>query len=91
MPAGGEQRSIKDEMAGAKFLRTQATVDPKKIGLWGGFGRKCRFLARTRAQAWLRSARNYKSHIMRLDQTESALCQVLWRRKDVLALDCVQP
>jgi dipeptidyl aminopeptidase/acylaminoacyl peptidase len=26
----------KDVMAGAKFLQGQATVDPKKIGLWGG-------------------------------------------------------
>jgi len=26
----------KDVVAGAKFLQSQATVDPKKIGLWGG-------------------------------------------------------
>jgi dipeptidyl aminopeptidase/acylaminoacyl peptidase len=26
----------KDVLAGAKFLQGQATVDPKKIGLWGG-------------------------------------------------------
>jgi dipeptidyl aminopeptidase/acylaminoacyl peptidase len=26
----------KDVMAGAKFLESQPTVDPKKIGLWGG-------------------------------------------------------
>ena len=26
----------KDVLAGARFLQTQATVDPKKIGLWGG-------------------------------------------------------
>ncbi len=36
MRAGAERRSIRMLWPGAKFLQSLPTVDPKKIGLWGG-------------------------------------------------------